>query len=72
MLYYVCFFSCHNSNLTLLFSYLSLKIQSETNIFKVISYNFIKTIKSEPTFGKSSTCDQSSLSNKKEHLARCK
>ena len=40
------------------------------NICQVINYNFIKTIKSEPTFGKSSIRNQSSLSNKKKLLTR--
>ena len=35
------------------FYYLSLTIQLEKNICQVTNYNFIKTIKSEPTFGKS-------------------
>ena len=37
--------------------------QIRNNICQVINYNFINTIKSEPTFGKSSICDQSSVSN---------
>ena len=37
---------------------------------QLINYNSIKTTKSEPTFGKSSIHNQSSLSNKKVHLTR--
>ena len=36
------------------FSSLSLNIILEKTSFQVINYNFIKTVKSEPTFGKSS------------------
>ena len=42
------------------------------NLCQVINCNFIKTIKSKPTFGKSSIHNQASLSNKKEHLTRYK
>ena len=40
------------------FSSLSLTIQLEKNIFQVINYNWIKTIESKPTFGKSSILNQ--------------
>ena len=62
----IVFMSTLQSNYT--FSYLSPTIQLEKNIYQVINYNFIKTIKSEPTFGRSSIGNKSSLSNKKEHF----
>ena len=70
MLYHVWLCSCHPCDLSLIFFSLLLPIQFENNIRQVINYNFIKTIKGEPTFGKYSICDQSSLSYKKEHLTR--
>ena len=72
MLYHVWLCSCHPCNTTLLFSSLSPTIQLEKNIWQVINYNFINTIKSELTFGKSSIRNQLSLSNKKENLTRYK
>ena len=69
-LYHVWLCSCHPEDLLLLSSYLSLTMQLVKGICKVIKYNFIKIIKSEPTFSKTSTHDQSSLSNREENFTR--
>ena len=53
-----------------IFYSLSLTIQLDKNICQVINYKFIKTIKIEPTSGKSSICNQSRLSKDREHLKR--
>ena len=66
MLYNVWLCSCHPWNIAILFYSLSLNIQLYL-FCQVINYKWIKTIKSEPTFGKSSICNQPSLSEKKEH-----
>ena len=70
MLYHVLLCSCHPCDLRLFSPSLSLTIQLEKNVCHVINYNFIKTIKSEPTFGKSSISNQWSLSYNKEHLKK--
>ena len=68
MLYHVWLCSCHPCNLILFFFFFIANYPIRICFGQVINYNWIKTIKSEPTFGKSSICRQSSLSNKKEHL----
>ena len=68
MLYHIWLCSVHPCDITLLFFFSITNNPIRKNIFQVIKYNWIETIKSEPTFGNSSIRNQSSLSNKKEDL----